>query len=56
MEECDWRKLKLPTQIEEKIFGVIENELKFTKLTKVQNAVIPIFTKNTDVIVKVIKN
>lgn len=51
--DSDWRKFKLSIPINEKIHNVLENELKFTKLTKVQNSVIPIFTKNKDVIVKV---
>ena len=53
MNDSDWRKLILPYPINEKIFEVIENELNFKQLTKVQNSVIPIFTKNKDVIVKV---
>jgi superfamily II DNA/RNA helicase len=52
--DSDWRKLKLSTPLHNKIHDVIENELKFNQLTKVQNSVIPIFTKNKDVIVKVL--
>jgi len=53
---CDshWRNLKLSNPLHNKIYDVIENELKFNQLTKVQNSVIPIFTKNKDVIVKVL--
>ena len=54
MIDSDWRKLILPNPINEKILHVIENELNFKQLTKVQNSVIPIFTKNKDVIVKVL--
>lgn len=53
MEINDWRRLKLDHPLDENIFRVLSEELKFTKLTKVQNAVIPLFLKNKDVIVKV---
>jgi ATP-dependent RNA helicase DDX55/SPB4 len=52
MNDSDWRKLKLTTPINEKLYEVIEKELNFKQLTKVQNSVIPIFSKNKDVIVK----
>ena len=54
MADSDWKKLSQTTPLHEKILEVLEKELNFTKITRVQNAVIPIFAKNNDVIVKVI--
>lgn len=47
-----WREFSKIYGINESIINIIENELKFDKITKVQNVVIPQFIKNKDVIVK----
>jgi ATP-dependent RNA helicase DDX55/SPB4 len=47
-----WKQFGEINKIDTNIINVIENELKFDKITKVQNVVIPHFLKNKDVIVK----
>jgi len=52
----DWKifNRNLNNTISTDLISAIEDEFKFTKITRVQNVVIPYFIKNKDVIVKVI--
>jgi ATP-dependent RNA helicase DDX55/SPB4 len=47
-----WKEFQTINNIDENIIKIIEEELKFDNITKVQNVVIPQFIKNKDVIVK----
>ena len=47
-----WQDFQKKYSINEKITEVIQEDMKFDKITKVQNVVIPNFIKNRDVIVK----
>lgn len=47
-----WKEFQNKYLINEKIISVIDEDMKFDKITKVQNVVIPNFIKNRDVIVK----
>lgn len=47
-----WKVFNESNNIDHRITKIIENELKFDKISKVQHEVIPRFSKNQDVIVK----
>jgi ATP-dependent RNA helicase DDX55/SPB4 len=47
-----WNEFKLEYNIDERLDNVMKDGLGFDKITKVQQAVIPHFIRNKDVIVK----
>lgn len=48
-----WKEFQKKHKIDSMIDNVITQELKFDKVTKVQNIAIPYFIQNKDVVVKV---